>query len=193
MKHIKTYKYFNSIFESNTIDHNILYHGTSNGGFDTFSYKYRGVGADNGSVGDYGKGFYFTPSKEEAIAYANGLVEEGNGDNPYLYSVELDIKKPFDMRKLNQYRDLSTPLSKKYGIMNVPQEEYQKIFNELNITEEDFEYMLGIEDKIGDNWADYDFEKIFYKKGFDGIISYDGNQYIVFRPDQIRIINKQPL
>jgi hypothetical protein len=53
--------------------------------------------------------------------------------------------------------------------------------------------MLGIEDKIGDNWADYDFEKIFYKKGFDGIISYDGNQYIVFRPDQIRIINKQPL
>lgn len=182
-----------SIYESNGKKGVIAYHGTPNGGFDSFSYDFRGTGADEKSVGDYGKGFYFTPNKEEAIAYAHGLTENGVGENPYLYTVELYMRKPFDMTIMNRHRDLTLPLMRKYGIMNIPDEEYDKVYAELGISEEDFDYMTEIEDQIGDNWVDWDFDEILGEKGFDSMISHAGNEYIVFEPEQIKILNKEPV
>lgn len=177
--------------ESNRRQMVMAYHGTPHGSFDTFSYNNRGTGADRHGMGDYGKGFYFTPNRKHAIAYANGLAKEGIGKLPYLYTVELEMNKPFDMRMIDKYRNASIPLIKKYGALNIPDDEYDKLFKTIGITEKDYEYILDMESHIGDNWADWNFEKILGEKGFDSIISYDGDEYIVFRPEQIKIIDKQ--
>ena len=67
----------------------------------------RGTGADVNSVGDYGKGFYFTPSKKLATRYAK-KVGHIRGDleviKPTLYTVELTMDKPFDMRLITDIR-----------------------------------------------------------------------------------------
>lgn len=187
------YKNIKEEYESNGRTYTLAYHGTPNGGFDTFSYDYRGSGADTHSVGDYGKGFYFTPYKEHALAYAHGLTEEGKGKNPYLYTVELDMKKPFDLTVLDRYRNLMLPLMKEYGVMNIPDEDYNNVFNQLGITEDEYHYMLDIEDQIGDNLGDWDFEEILGEEGYDSIISHAGKEYIVFKPEQIKIVDKQPV
>jgi hypothetical protein len=97
------------------------------------------------------------------------------------------------MRILRKFTDKFNELlrNSEYNALNAPQEEYDKIFNELGITESDYEYMLDIENQIGDNWADYDFEEIIGEKGFDAIINYNADEYVVFRPEQIKIIDKQ--
>jgi hypothetical protein len=183
----------NNIYESNRRYTNKAYHGTPNGGFHTFSYNYRGSGADTHGVGDYGKGFYFTPDKEHALSYAHGLTEKGKGNNPYLYTVELEMNNPFDMRLLNQHRDKMIPLMKEYGLMNIPDEEFEKLFKELGITEEEYEFMSKVADSMNDNWGDWDIEEIIGERGYDSVIDYTGNEYVVFRPEQIKIIDKQPV
>lgn len=98
----------------------IAYHGTPHGKFDKFSMRKRGTGADLTSVGDYGKGFYFSPNKEYAILYATELVTNRRSDikevKPTLYTVELKMNKPFDMRVLSNIFNRHILLVKKYGV-----------------------------------------------------------------------------
>lgn len=64
----------------------LVYHGTSNGGFDTFD-SYRG------SYGLFGNGGYFTEDPSIATEY----TRKGKGDAPTVYSAKLDVKNPLDM------------------------------------------------------------------------------------------------
>ena len=83
---------------SKVVDENgeplICYHGTWNYGFTIFDKK-KQARTDSG---DYGKGFYFTPSKQYAMSYTTtkDLLNQGYGGNfDKVYSVFLDIKNPF--------------------------------------------------------------------------------------------------
>ncbi len=101
MKHLFTLKQF--LNENNT-KKVIAYHGTPHGEFEKFSMDNRGTGADVTSYGDYGKGFYFTPDKELAKSYALNVGEKRNLEKiqPVLYTVELIMNNPFDMRILSK-------------------------------------------------------------------------------------------
>jgi hypothetical protein len=170
----------------------IAYHGTPHGEFDKFSMKKRGSGADLNGVGDYGKGFYFSPSKEYALSYATEVANRRNdikNNNPTLYTVELEMNKPFDMRILSNIQNKYIELVKKYGAFNIPDEEYQKMYDELGITEEDEEFYREIENLIGDNWGDWDIKNKLKERGYDSLINYDGNEYVVYSPNQIKILN----
>ena len=116
----------------------IAYHGTPHGRFEKFSLKKRGTGADISSYGDYGKGYYFTPNKEDAIGYANGVGEKISIKNnqPTLYTVELTMNNPFDMRIISKANKEFSSLMRKFGALNIPEEEYNKVYQKLGITEE---------------------------------------------------------
>ena len=59
----------------------IVYHGTSNGGFNSFDTY-------GSNFGLFGNGSYFTESENVAKSYTN----KGKGNNKQVYSVYLDIK-----------------------------------------------------------------------------------------------------
>lgn len=64
----------------------VMYHGTSRGGFTIFDVY-------GSNYGLFGGGSYFTSSRSVAQNY----TKKGKGDNPQIYAVYLNIKKPMDM------------------------------------------------------------------------------------------------
>lgn len=60
----------------------VVYHGTSNGGFNSFNTY-------GSNFGLFGIGSYFTDDS----SVAEGYTRKGKGTNPQVYSVYLDIKK----------------------------------------------------------------------------------------------------
>lgn len=74
-------------------------------------------------------------------------------------------------------------------VFNIPQVELDNMYNEFGITEDDEEFYRDVENLIGDNWGDWDIKNKLKEKGFDSLINYDGNEYIVYSPSQIKIIN----
>lgn len=185
------------LYEQNQIKNKIIaYHGTPHGEFEKFSMKKRGSGADLNSVGDYGKGFYFSPDKETAISYATEIVNKRSdivNYKPTLYTVELTMNKPFDMRILSSIQQKYTMLSKKYGVFNIPSEEYDKMYSELGITENDENFYREVENLIEDNWGDWNIKTKLKQKGFDSLINYDGSEYVVYNINQIKILNIEKL
>jgi hypothetical protein len=174
----------------------IAYHGTPHGKFDKFSMRKRGSGADLTGLGDYGKGFYFSPNKEYALSYATE-VQNRRSDikevKPMLYTVKLKMDRPFDMRILSEIQKRSLTLMKKYGVFNIPDSEYENMYNELGITEEEHEFYNDVENLIGDNWGDWDIKNKLKERGYDSLINYDGNEYVVYSPNQIEIIDVQEI
>jgi hypothetical protein len=174
----------------------IAYHGTPHGNFDKFTMKKRGSGADLTGVGDYGKGFYFSPNKEYALSYATEVQNRRSdikNPKPTLYTVELTMNKPFDMRILSEIQKKYIILAKKFGVFNIPNEEYEKMYKDLGITEKEYEFYTEVENLIGDNWGDWDIKNEIKKQGFDSLINYDGNEYVVYSPKQINILKVEEL
>lgn len=171
----------------------IAYHGTPHGIFDRFSMKKRGTGADLTSVGDYGKGFYFSPNKEYALSYSTNTIGDKKNYNPTLYTVELKMSKPFDMRLLSKIQNRYNNLAKKYGVLNIPNEEYEKIYSELGINEQEEDFYREVENLIGDNWGDWNIKNKLKERGYDSLINYDGNEYVVYSPNQIKIVDVEKI
>ena len=197
MIYLKTYESFQI---------NIAYHGTSNGGFDKFDISKRGNGADQNGFGDYGNGFYFTTSKQSAIAYAEGLTKKGIGNKPYLYTVNLKINNPFSLNKLDDYnRDILSRISinnknnikQQDSIINLSSEDIEEIQKKHNINQEDIDLMNDIEGDLSDNWGDWDIASKLKDRGYDSIMVHmknkHGNEIVVFDEEQIQILKKEPL
>ena len=198
MKYIK-------LFEAFKIT--IAYHGTPNGGFDKFDITKRGEGADQHGYGDWGNGFYFTTSKASATAYAAALCEGKIGNKPYVYTVNLKINNPFSFNKLRDFETgfMNTYVSNnkngrpkpKDSILNISDEEIEQLLIKHNTTEEELDFMRGIESDLGDNWGDWDVASKLKEAGYDAIVvrqeSRHDNEIVVFDEDQIQILRKEPL
>ena len=68
----------------------VVYHGTPNHGFTVFDAKRQG----ERDHGDFGKGFYFTPSKEYAKTYTLPGYLNFGGDASKVYAVFINMRKP---------------------------------------------------------------------------------------------------
>ena len=183
----------NEVFSGNKV---IAYHGTPHGEFDNFSLEHRGSGADVAGFGDFGNGFYFSPDRELAISYAENVGKKIDLDDnrPTLYTVELTMNKPFNLREFSRIQDDFFALVKKYGgVFNLPNGTFLNVLEKHGLTEEEYEFFKEIEDEIGDNWADFDIFKKLSEFGFDSIISYDGTEYVVPSEKQIKIIKVEKL
>lgn len=165
------------------------YHGTPHGSFKEFSYEHRGRGADTYSTGDYGKGFYFSPdiNKAKDFALHPDMQKKIKHPQPTLYKVKLNMNNPLDLSNKSNVNKGMNRLISKYGVFNIPDEEYKKLYNSFGMTEDDYHFMIDIEGYIQDNWGDWDIDEMLAEKGYDSIISHDGSEYVVFKPEQIKI------
>jgi hypothetical protein len=181
--------------ELNRINGRVLaYHGTPHGDFDSFDPEKRGTGADEQSFGDFGNGFYFTPNKDNAIAYAEGLSQKEENPQPAVYTVYLTMVNPFSFDKLVKYNNIILDLAKKHGgILQLSNEHFQQAFTAADTTEEEIDFIRDIESDMDDNWMDMDFAERLSREGYDSVISHNGQEYVVFKPEQIEIIKSEPL
>lgn len=161
-----------------------VYHGTPNGGFTEFDINKRGTATDIHGVGDYGKGFYFTPVKEGAESYTKSDYIKAN--NPQVYEAYLNLKNPLRLDIISSIQKDINALSKEYGALNIPDAEIDKVYEKYNITEEQYDEMSTIYDNLGDNWQDIDISEY----GYDGIINENRTEYVAFDPKQIKILNE---
>ena len=179
--------------DPSTIPSTILaYHGTPHGSFDKFDASKRGEGADIHGFGDYGNGFYFTPDKVAAENYARGLVANGRGNEPMVYTVRLKMNNPFKFDKIIEFDRGMNELARKHGnIMKTPDQEIQSLYDKLGTSQDEIDFIREVEDQMGDNWADYDIAGQLKDRGYDSLIDHDGNEFVVFDQDQIQIVNKE--
>ena len=170
----------------------VAYHGSPHGFFDKFDISKRGEGADLQGFGDYGNGFYFTPDKELAIEYARGLYQNNIGSEPVLYTVKLRMNNPFNFDKANEFQRGVNALSKQYGnVLRIPQKEFDNLYKSVGVTEEELDFIRGIESDLDDNWADWDVAGRLKENGYDSVISHNGKEYVVFDSSQIEIIDRR--
>lgn len=153
----------------------IIYHGTR-GDFNIFDIKKSGINFEDG-WSMFGKGFYFTPSVQDAEYYADAGT---TGRNINVKKCYLDIKNPFYTN--NSYKNELQQILKKYNI-----KDYWILPNS--------EKGYGIIKLLKDQGLDS--TKVLMDFGFDGIIqNYDSgeiNQIVAFYPEQIKNIdNKNP-
>ena len=158
----------------------VMYHGTPNGGFTKFDYSKRGTATDVHGVGDYGKGFYFTPVKAGAESYTSSDNVESK--NPQVYEVYLNMKNPLRLDILAKIQKEVSALGKKYGQLNIPDAEIDKIYEKYDITEDQYYEMSDLYSNLEDNWQDIDLSEY----GYDGIINERRTEFVVFNSNQIK-------
>jgi hypothetical protein len=178
----------------------VAYHGTPHGLFDKFDASKRGEGADQGDFGNYGNGFYFTIDKAMAIRYAKKLTERQIGNQPYLYTVNLRIFKPFSFDRLRNYEKdfwdtikANHAAGMKHGLINISSEQENAIMKKYQTTEDEIEFMKWLESKMNDNWEDVNFAQILKKKRYDSVVIKGGEEIVVFDEHQIQIIKREPV
>ncbi len=147
------------------------YHGTK-AVFDNFSPEFIGTAHDPGI---YGKGFYFTPSKNLAQSYAQSAR---NGETPRIIAANLEMKNPLNMTDFNSAEDIAKYLDMEENIRDfIPAEYGNKTIYRPN----------GFLQNTGK------FQSRVMDLGHDGVI-VGNNEVVVFNPNQIHQIEniKQP-
>jgi hypothetical protein len=84
-------------------------------------------------------------------------------------------------------------LIEKYGVMNIPDTEYDLLLKKLNLTQEELNFYRDVESDISDNWGDWNIKAKIKQYGYDSLINYDGSEYVVYDSRNIKIIDVQTL
>ena len=177
---------------------NAFYHGSPHGEFEMFSHAKKGTGADSGrNTGDWGSGFYFANNLKDAEGYAKNLADAKKTGKPFLYGVRLKFYNPFDFTKLFRYNEYVNSNFKDIVYGNDPTKYDTKNINYLSQfgfdSVEEFELMQELFGSVEDNWGQVDITEKLREKGYDATISYNGNEYVVYEPDQIEILGNEYL
>lgn len=161
----------------------IMYHGTSNYGFDSFDTYYSNFGL-------FGLGTYFTDNRFVAESY----TEKGKGENKGIYEVYLNVRNPLNM-------DESANIAK-----------WKKAFSDHDLDETYLDSAKTNEDAfraMKEAMADAMFEKheawdttrtVIEGMGYDGITHTGGGRYkksdgtkhqvyIIFEPEQAKSVD----
>lgn len=175
-----------------------FYHGTPNWWFEEFDMNSRGSANDLSSFGDFGKWFYFTPDRQEAINYAT-LNNKVEWKNPEVYEVKLYMNNPLDFRKYyDGKREIEAVYRKSVnrnwnylGSLNEEEQaELDKVLNKYWFKdEEERDDFADLIDSLWDNWGDWDMSA----HGYDGVIWVNGHgeERVVFDKNQIEIIKHE--
>ncbi len=150
----------------------VMYHGTPNAGFTEFR-----------------SGTYFTENPEYAEVYKNpgasSLSVKRSADNPDVYAVYLDIKKPFDTRNRKEKQIFQNEYYRQWGTGTPLMESGLPDWTDGMDLQEFIEEM------------EYDYDGIILDEGsaydIKGNLKSRGLSYVVFSPEQVKNIdNKAP-
>lgn len=162
----------------------VCYHGTSLGytkkPFEIFNKNMFATG--NGDT-DFGEGFYFTPIRKEAQAYADAISIDDEFP-AFIFDVYLNIKNPLNIS--TKPKDL-IPMFKHLGITLS-----DGALEEINDANDVWSnWFAGLLNKIYGRNSSKEFTKTLINNGYDGVIFED--EIVAFDENQIKAItNKQP-
>lgn len=155
----------------------VMYHGTSNGGFNVFDPY-------SSNFGLFGTGSYFTDNQDVAKSY----TQKGKGENPQVYAAYLNIRNPLDMdakANVEQWRE-AVPDAVDY-------------FTDCKTNEDCFRALKEYcQDEMMYNYDAYDYiQSVIVDMGYDGITHIGGGRfnrkdgtrhrvYIVFDSEQVK-------
>jgi hypothetical protein len=148
-----------------------FYHG-SKSNFDTFNKK---------GSGKHGPRYYFTPDRNEAIAFAKTLSGISN-DGQFLYTVHLKCSNSFNTMNKEHCNIVARHLNTSYKapeFVGGAKEHYHHLLSQLK--------RKGLID------SDFDLNDRIQDSGFDSIF-YDLMEHvIVFDEKQIELIKKEEI
>lgn len=150
----------------------VMYHGTPNAGFTVFR-----------------SGTYFTENPEYASVYKNpgasSLSVKRTADNPDVYAVYLNIKKPFDTRNRKERQIFQNEYYRQWGTGAPLMESGLPDWTDGMDLQEFIEEM------------EYDYDGLILDEGstydYHGNLISRGLSYVVFSPEQVKNVdNKTP-
>lgn len=137
----------------------IVYHGT-NGKFKQFNPNKMGTHTDDGV---YGKGFYFTDDANQTYKYGRNQLK-----------CFINIENPLVLGRGGKYDSFTDYANKRKGVPEIKNMEDYNKYGHLMATQEEGMFFLK-------------------EDGYDGIIVHPYNgaetEYVVFKPEQIKIID----
>jgi hypothetical protein len=145
-----------------------FYHG-SRSKFDSFSIP---------GDGKHGVGFYFTQDKSEAQHFARSLYGNGTDNTPTVYTVNLRVSNPFNTMDNDHCEQ----------VMNHIGQTFKPNKNAGGAKEQ--YYYLARQLKA---WGYNDVNQAIKSAGFDAVFWEFMNHMIVFDPQQIEILDAEPL
>ena len=172
--------------------HKHVYHGSPHK-FDRFSKISHGK--------NYGAGIYFTEDEDEARQYGYMEIDDnaardhtlGKG---YLYTVDLNVSKPFDVRNKAQAKKISDHLELDWSTV-LKNQLWKDSSCGFDVSDKDNLY-LKIFDTLSDRlksqgrrWyeADSIFIKAMKELGFDCIHDTKKKWWVVYEPSKIKILS----
>lgn len=137
----------------------VVYHGT-NADFDEFNPNW--IGASSGNYGHNGRGFYFTPDKEYASSYGEKLIPSYLNSKKIFTGTEEEIKAVAKKMGVSPYNEFPASGRKK--------------LKDITDFTSDIYY--------GD--SPDEFTNALKEMGYDSV--FDGDEYVVFNPNQIKSV-----
>ena len=128
--------------------------------------------------GKHGEGYYFTQDKSEAQHFARSLYGNGSDNNPTVYTVNLNVKNPFNTmdvshcQQVMQYFGFDFKANKNAG---GAKEQYYYLARQLK------------------SWGHGDVNQAIKAAGFDAVYWEFMNHMIVFDANQIDIVEVESL
>ena len=154
----------------------VLYHASNN---DFTSFDPKRIGTGGGSI--YGKGFYFSANNFELGIYGK-----------YVREYYLNLKNPFRWEIIDEEADASYNVDM---FIEMLEQGNFVVSDELRqqLKEEVWENGGGI-DTLIEMTCGVDFaQHYFIKAGYDGIMNLDIEDFVAFKPEQIKLCsNKNP-
>lgn len=146
-------------------------------------------GTPNGSFTKFRSGSYFTSNKEYAEVYqspnASSISVKKGANDPKLFEVYLDIKKPFDTRNEVERNIFMNEYYRKYGMGS-------------ELTEKGLpDWLDGVDLQEFLEEKGYDYDGLILDEGatggYGGEVVSRGISYVVFNPSQVKeVTNVQP-
>ena len=183
----------------------IAYHGTTNGDFDSFDKRYINTGLNRRKLPQnhaYGDAVYFSESKQFAENHIKRVQHERQFEGlPYLYTVKIRYQNLLDLRKLFEFHSKELRLNRlqKSSWQFYRKPDLSPVYEELETTKEEIEFMKRFEALTDQNMSDYGFEPkqgeisaLLKENGYD-LVMTEFKEVLVYDPKQIQIIEKVSL
>jgi hypothetical protein len=136
---------------------------------------------DKPGSGKHGPGFYFTPSRNEAMHFAKTLAGDGSSGQ-FLYEVDLLFNNPFNTMSVEHCSQVARSLNLAYRVPEF-----------AGGAKEHYHHLLSQMKKRGLIDSDSELNALIKTAGFDAIFYNLMEHVIVFDENQIEIISSENL
>jgi hypothetical protein len=162
---------------------NVLYHGSPV----KFSKLKIGKGGKN-----YGEGIYLTEKKQEAFQYAMQEDEDSTGSG-YIYTVNAQVSKPFDVRNQTQAKQIAEKLDLDWEQV-LKNEDWKDPYSGYDESDKDNLYIKianTLANMLKGSRCDFLIHQAMKKLGFDSIHDTKEQWFVLQDPNKVKIVKTE--